>query len=59
MRVAGFYLTTQSYTELKKDQPLQVLVMRTVEVRSHERSKKLNHQNFSFAKPKGGSLEKQ
>lgn len=54
MRVAGFYLTTQSYTELKKDQPLQV--MRAVEVRSHERSKKLKHKNVSFAKPKRGEL---
>jgi len=43
----------------EQDQPLQVLVMRAVEVRSHERSKKLKHKNVSFAKPKGGSLEKQ
>ena len=58
MRVAGFYLTTQSYTELKKDQSLQVLLMRAVEVRSHERSKKVKHENVFFAKPKGVSLEK-
>jgi len=32
---------------------------RAIEVRSHERSKKLKHKNVSFVKPKGGSLEKQ
>ena len=57
MGVVGFYLTTQSYRELKKDQPLQVLVMRAVKVRSHKRSKKLKYKNVSFAK-KERSLEK-
>ena len=33
--------------------------MRAVEVRSHEKFKKLKHKNVYFAKPKSGSLEKQ
>ncbi len=59
MRVAGYYFATQSYTELRKDQPLQVLVTRAVEVRSREMSKKLKLKNVSFAKQKKVSLEKQ
>ena len=50
MTVAGFYLTTQSYTA-EKDQSLQV--MRAVEVRSHERSKKLKQRMFPLRNQMG------